>query len=213
MIIAEIAFQGFVVEGLLEMYFRCSNPKCSRLFIALYRFDQGISQGKPKEHFNFERSLPVEPKPIIVTADISELSPSFVKIIAQAQSAEDQGLDEIAGPGFRKALEFLIKDFAVSLTSDGEAKNEIRRAPLNTVITKYLSGDKLPVVSKRAAWLGNDETHYERRWVGKDLQDLKKLIAAAEHFIAMERLVAALPVEMPDSKEGNNVVDKSGRGS
>jgi len=75
--------------------------------------------------------------------------------------------------------------------------------PLNTVITKYLSGDKLPVVSKRAAWLGNDETHYERRWVGKDLQDLKKLIQAVEHFIAMERLVAAFPVAMPDSKEGS----------
>jgi len=200
-IIPEIPYQGFVTQDLLEMYFRCPNPNCSRLFIALYRFDPGISQGKPTQHFNYERSLPVEPKPIIVTADISELSPSFVKIVAQAQSAEDQGLDEIAGPGFRKALEFLIKDFAISLTPDDEARNEIRRVPLNTVITKYLSGEKLPVVSKRAAWLGNDETHYERRWVGKDLQDLKKLIAAVEHFIAMEKLVAALPSEMPDAKE------------
>lgn len=151
------------------------------------------------QHYKFERSLPVEPKPIIVTADISELSPLFVKIIAQAQSAEDHGLDEIAGPGFRKALEFLIKDYAISLTPDDNAKNEIRRMPLNSVITNYLDGDKLPVVSKRAAWLGNDETHYERRWVGKDLQDLKKLIEAVEHFIAMERLVAALPIEMPEA--------------
>lgn len=61
-----------------------------------------------------------------------------------------------------------------------------------------VSGDKLPVVSRRAAWLGNDETHYERRWVGKDLVDLKKLIAAVEHFIAMEVLVKELPAEMPD---------------
>jgi len=114
-IIAEIALQGFVVQDLLEMYFRCANPRCARLFIAQYRFDPGISQGKPTQHFNFERSLPVKPKPIIVAGDISELSPSFVKIIAQAQSAEEHGLDEIAGPGFRKALEFLIKDFAISL--------------------------------------------------------------------------------------------------
>jgi hypothetical protein len=123
-----------------------------------------------------------------------------VKISAQAQTAEDQGLDEIAGPGFRKALEFLIKDYAISLTTDEAVKDEIRKILLNTVITKYLSGEKLPIVSKRAAWLGNDETHYERRWVGKDLEDLKKLISAVEHFIAMEKLAASLPVEMPDPK-------------
>lgn len=123
-----------------------------------------------------------------------------MKIFAQAQTAEDQGLDEIAGPGFRKALEFLIKDYAISLAPNDDAAAEIRKILLGAVISKYLGGDKLPIVSKRAAWLGNDETHYERRWVGKDLADLKKLIAAVEHFIAMEILVAALPTEMPDQK-------------
>lgn len=197
-IIPENFFQGFVVKDLLEMYFRCVNPKCSRSFIALYRFDQGLSQGKQVHHFNFERSLPVEPRERAISAEISELSPSFVKISAQAQTAEDQGLDEIAGPGFRKALEFLIKDYAISVTQDEADKAEIRRIQLGAVITKYLDGDKLAIVSRRAAWLGNDETHYERRWVGKDLAALKNLIEAVEHFIAMERLVAALPVEMPD---------------
>jgi hypothetical protein len=56
-------------------------------------------------------------------------------------------------------------------------------------------------LSKRAAWLGNDETHYKRRWTGKDLDDLKKLISAVEHFIAMEVLVRELPTEMPDPSE------------
>ena len=196
----ENILQGFIVKDLLEMFFRCVNPKCCRSFISLYRFDQGLSQGKQFQHYNFERSLPVEPKQTTVSEDITALSPSFVKIFAQAQTAEDHGLDEIAGPGFRKALEFLIKDYAISITTDEDAKKEIRKVLLNVVITKYLCGDKLPIISKRAAWLGNDETHYERRWVGKDLTDLKNLIAAVEHFIAMERLVITLPIEMPDPR-------------
>jgi hypothetical protein len=102
---------------------------------------------------------------------------------------------DVAGPGYRKALEFLIKDYAIQLNPGHD--DEIRTGQLAAVIRGFLAGDKLIVVSSRAAWLGNDETHYERRWIGKDLQDLKKLINATVHFIAMERLAADLPTDMP----------------
>jgi len=148
--------------------------------------------------FLFQRSVPVEAKPVAVSATVVDVSPSFVRISSQARLAEENGLDEIAGPGYRKALEFLIKDYAISLQTDEAAKAEIKRIQLGNVITKFLDGDKLPIVSKRAAWLGNDETHYERRWTGKDLDDLKNLISAVEHFVAMEVLVKDLPTEMPD---------------
>jgi hypothetical protein len=118
-----------------------------------------------------------------------------MRVYAQSTSAEAHGLAEIAGPGFRKALEFLIKDYAIQLNPGHD--DEIKRGQLAAVISKFLPGDKLTIVSSRAAWLGNDETHYERRWVDKDLQDLKKLISATVHFIAMERLAADLPTEMP----------------
>jgi hypothetical protein len=104
-------------------------------------------------------------------------------------------LTEVAGPGFRKALEFLVKDYAILLNP--QQAEAIKQKQLASVIKEFLPGDKLGVVSSRAAWLGNDQTHYECRWVGKDLQDLKKLIDATAHFIAMERLVADLPVDMP----------------
>jgi hypothetical protein len=127
---------------------------------------------------------------------VSDLSPDFIRIFGQASVAEASGLDDVAGPGFRKALEFLLKDYAVSLCPDeGDA---IKKAQLMAVIRKYFTEQKMSVVCSRAAWLGNDETHYERRWVGKDLADLKKLISASAHFIAMERLAADLPVDMPD---------------
>ena len=41
-------------------------------------------------------------------------------------------------------------------------------------------------MAKRATWLGNDETHYFRKWEDKDLSDLKKLIEMTVHFISMD---------------------------
>jgi hypothetical protein len=39
-----------------------------------------------------------------------------------------------------------------------------------------------------SGWLGNDETHYLRKWETKELTDLKKLIQLTVHWIQMERL-------------------------
>jgi hypothetical protein len=190
--------QGFLAIDVLETFHRCANPNCSRSFISIYKVDAEQSAGKLLPWFKYDRSVPVEAKTDSTAPEIAALSPDFSKIQAQAKLAEGYGLDEIAGPGYRKALEFLIKDYAISLTPDTAAQEEIKEIQLGSVIAKFLTGDKLPVVSKRAAWLGNDETHYERRWIGKDLEDLKNLIAAVEHFIAMEILVEGLPTDMPD---------------
>lgn len=75
----------------------------------------------------------------------------------------------------------MVKDYAISLAQAAEpdeqkrkhAVEDIKHLQLQAVIKKYLGTDKLPIVSSRADWLGNDETHYERRWVGKDLSDLR----------------------------------------
>lgn len=40
-------------------------------------------------------------------------------------------------------------------------------------------------MAKRAVWLGNDETHYVRKWEDKDIQDLKNLIDLTVYFISM----------------------------
>lgn len=176
----------------LEAYYRCTNMKCRRHFTAFYRY---TSQNGPRRVFQFERCDPAVPRMPEFDQVIGELSPNFIHVYAESITAEDQGLTEIAGPGFRKSLEFLIKDYAIQLSPQNEA--EIKQIPLAKVVKEYLPGDKLTVVSSRAVWIGNDETHYERRWIGKDLQDLKKLINATVHFIAMERLAADLPTDMP----------------
>lgn len=186
------AAQGF---DWTEVYYRCTNMRCRRQFTAFYKVDRGLSQGQSRQHFRLEACLPTSPTAPKFDAAIADLSPDFIGIYSQAAAAEGYGLSDVAGPGFRKALEFLIKDYAIKLNPTNA--EEIKRIQLVPVIKLFLAGDRLPVVSSRAAWLGNDETHYERRWVGKDLKDLKRLIDATAHFIAMERLAAELPLDMP----------------
>lgn len=176
----------------LEVYFRCTNKKCRRQFTSLYR-STGL-RGQTKT-YEYERSVPSEPEVPEIEEVVKTLSSDFVRVYGQAIAAEAYGLSDIAGPGFRKSLEFLVKDYAIHLNN--ESSEEIKAAPLARVIEEYLTGDRVPVVSLRAAWLGNDETHYQRKWIDKDLQDLKKLIGATVHFIALEEMVVDLPKSMP----------------
>jgi hypothetical protein len=96
-------------------------------------------------------------------------------------AAEAFGLDQIVGIGLRKALEFLIKDFAIK--QNPESGLEIKRMFLANVIKTYVEDQNLKLVAERAVWLGNDETHYERVWDEKDLNDLKRLIHLSVNWI------------------------------
>lgn len=63
-----------------------------------------------------QKSEPISPSCKEFDSEIQEISPSFVKIYNQALAAEELNLSEIAGMGYRKSLEFLIKDFAYLYT-------------------------------------------------------------------------------------------------
>jgi len=41
---------------------------------------------------------------------------------------------------------------------------------------------------ERAVWLGNDETHYVRKWEASDISDLKMLIDLTAHWMTSELL-------------------------
>ena len=108
------------------------------------------------------------------TETISKISPSFCTIYNQSLSAEQDGLKEICGVGYRKAIEFLIKDYLISKSPD--QTDSIKKKSLSNCIKDDIVNDNIKAMAKRAAWLGNDETHYLRKWEGKELNDLKKLI-------------------------------------
>ncbi|GGB26904.1 hypothetical protein GCM10011409_00260 [Lentibacillus populi] len=89
----------------------------------------------------------------------------------------------ISGIGYRKAIEFLVKDYLIFLNP--ENKEKILKQQLSPCIN-MLDNHNIKEIARRAAWLGNDETHYMRKWEDKDINDLKKLIEVTVYFIAMD---------------------------
>ena len=114
---------------------------------------------------------------------IEELSPQFVKIYNQAYAAETYGLDEMAGLGYRKALEFLVKDFSIYERPD--IAEEIKVKPLMQCIKNYIDNASIVTLAERSAWIGNDEAHYVRKQENRDVNDMKAFIQAIVYFIGM----------------------------
>ncbi|MGO9404241.1 MAG: hypothetical protein ACLPVW_12315 [Terriglobales bacterium] len=129
---------------------------------------------------------------------IKRVSPDFVAIFEQAEGAEQRGLKLVCGPGYRKALEFLIKDYVIK--TDPDQAEQIKKQTLAKCIADHVSSDRIKQIAARAVWLGNDETHYLRKWDGKDLVDLKGLVALTVHWIEMEELTKAVLADMPEGK-------------
>lgn len=98
-------------SALAEAVFQCPQRQCLRTFIGRYsgEFDRSINSHLLK----LRNVAPFHPKAPEHPAEIAELSPQFVEIFAQASAGEAWELSEIAGCGYRKALEFLIKDYCV----------------------------------------------------------------------------------------------------
>jgi hypothetical protein len=130
---------------------------------------------------------------------INSVSPSFGKIYNEAFAAEQMNLMEICGVGYRKALEFLIKDYAIQ-GKDEQIVDKIKRMLLAKCIDDYVDDAMVKAVAKRAVWLGNDETHYVRKWEEKDVHDLKGLIRLTTLWIEKERETERLLSEMPEGR-------------
>ena len=101
--------------------------------------------------------------------------------------------------GFRKALEFLVKDYLISKEADRARHEDIKRKLLGACIADDVADDRIKTVAARAAWLGNDETHYVRRWQDHDITDLKRLIDLTVKWIEMELETEEALASMPKS--------------
>jgi len=176
-------------EKHLEGIFRCPNLDCNQAFIGIYTKYFG-------NEYQLERTNIGTIKEIVFTDNIVNISPGFVKIFNESHFAENHELFEICGVGYRKALEFLIKDYLAKKNEDKE--DEIKRKLLGKCIEEYIEDLRIKKVAKRAVWLGNDETHYVRKWEGKNLIDLKNLINLTLHWIEMDYLTEEIETDMPE---------------
>lgn len=183
------------------VFSRCTNQNCEKTFISQYKsLNQRLSNGYMLYAFSsIERDAGVEHKSF--SKIISEISPSFVRICNQAYTAQQLSLSDICGVGYRKAIEFLIKDYIMSKLSDDAAKEKIKKKLLMQCIEQDIDDAKIKAVASRATWLGNDETHYVRKWEEKDVNALCTLIDLTIHWIESEIESERLLNEMPEPRK------------
>jgi hypothetical protein len=164
-----------------EVFMYCPNNECKQSFIGYYSQISGNNYwtytGKTSKGNYVQRSF---------SDIILGISKDFMTIYNQSYFAEQNGLSEICGVGYRKSIEFLIKDYSILKFPDKE--ETIKNIFLGKCIEDYVNDDKIKSVAKRAVWLGNDEAHFVRKWEGKNLEDLKKLIELTVRWIEIESL-------------------------
>ncbi len=168
----------------VSLFFSC--PACGKGFIGHYGTTGNTLEysGHKYKEIILEKSYPNIPQKHKFEKCIENLSPSFCEIYNQALATENYELNQISGMGYRKALEFLIKDYAIYRYPD--KTDEIKSKLLGQVINDYIDSSKLKALSKASVWIGNDETHYIRKFEGKDITDLKRFISATMAFITYE---------------------------
>lgn len=167
-------------------FFMFECPACNKGFITHYNY---TNERKIKNNISYNmlklvNSYPRVPELHQFDENIKKLSSNFCEIFNQAYVAEQMNLNEIAGIGYRKALEFLIKDYCIDKNKEQEEK--IKKEPLSQVITNYILSDKIKNLAKASIWIGNDETHYVRKYEDKDIKDLKRFISATVAYITYE---------------------------
>jgi len=172
----------------IQTIFRCPRTECQVLFVTIY---EGVEQAGSRgtSEYVFKRATGYLFRDQVgekFGEEIEKLSIRFIKIYNQAKTAEEGGLDEMIGPGYRKALEILIKDYLIFI------KPTIKEAVLNNslgfVIVNYINNEKIKIMAGLAKNVGNNETHYQKKLEGLTIDDLKKLIKLTSHWIVTELL-------------------------
>lgn len=167
-------------QAYFESHQFCS--KCNHTFICSYV--SGFNGNY--EFVPAPKLISAEPqkfKKVVFDERIQKISPQFDNIYNQALAAETYGLNEIAGLGYRKSLEFLIKDYAIH--RHPECEEEIKSKPLAQCIKNYIDNEHITTLAERSAWIGNDEAHYIRKQEDRDVSDMKSFIQAIVYFIGM----------------------------
>lgn len=186
-----------------EIIFQCPLDACKRYFIAYYRQNnshhQALRTYGTEPNFELRGFSPYVFQKKEFPKEIEKTSSQFAEIFNEAAQAENRGLKKVAGPGYRKALEFLVKDYLVK--REPNKKAEIRKSLLQTLIQKFIDDADLKACAERAVWLGNDETHYLRIWKDKDINDLKRLIILSLNWIQNKILTEKYREKMPKKKK------------
>ena len=155
-------------------------PTCEKLFVIRYMISC-IGNNSDQDPCPIYESIPHPDSVVTFSKAIEQFSKRYCDVYRQAVKAENDGLTEICGMGYRKALEILIKDYAIKLQPEKE--EQICKTMLKNCIEKYITEERVQGLAKGAAWLGNNETHYKHIDSPCDIEDMKRFIKSVETLI------------------------------
>lgn len=161
----------------------CLCKHCRQIFMSEFRgCDRNVSTG----HLVFsdpEYSIPATPRNSAIPEEIKEMSPNFAETYMQSETAESQQLFQICGVGYRKALEYLVKDYLCHKYPDS---TDAICAELLGASLRRIDDPRIKTLAERSTWIGNDETHYVRKHEDLSINDMKRFIKALLIYIESE---------------------------
>lgn len=119
-----------------------------------------------------------------IDEQIRKISPRFYDIYRQCLIAKNEGLSDLYGMGFRKALEQLVTDFAIN--KHPNEKEKILAMSLHNRIESYFRNSDAKTALMACKWLGNNETHYENCNTKEDIVLFEGLIEDTLYYIHRE---------------------------
>jgi hypothetical protein len=183
----------------LQAVFECPNENCKKLFISYYRISTTDERSTLETEYYYSSSEPIRVKGKAFSETITKISAQFCEVYNEAQIAEQRRLRNICSAGYRRALEFLIKDYLIHEKKD--EKEEIENKSLFDCIEQYVDDSRIKECAKMAAWLSDGETHYYRKWGDKDLNDLRVIIDLTVNWIESENLAKKIIEEETEPKK------------
>lgn len=110
---------------------------------------------------------------------VEDFSPSFIEIYQQSMTAKLANLTEIVGLGLRKALEYLISDYitnVLKLPLANTLENRIKQIDITNV----------NVNATLARWIGNDNTHTQKKHPEFTIDDMIQSIQIVVYYLHAE---------------------------
>ena len=174
-----IAKQSFMYSNIKIWTFIFFNDCCEQHSFAMYKIQPDITE--------FLGLLPTFHKTPNLPESVCKISPRFVNLYTQSFNADQNGHIELAGSGYRNAIEILIKDYAIKELKKSE--KEVCKKSLSQAIESYLPNINTSISADVMRVLGNDFTHYERKYENIDFEILKRYLQIFISSIDCEYLI------------------------
>ncbi|MGF3113528.1 DUF4145 domain-containing protein [Facklamia sp. P9177] len=163
----------------------CSN--CGKKSLTLNK----LTKEDNKDYLEFIYCYP-NSKAVSFDEKLEQLSPRFVSLYNQASFCEDNGYFDLAGMGYRAAMEILIKDYALGFELD--TKEKIAQRNLNRSIEHYFKNDETSQIAADVVRMfGNDFAHWDRN-EDYSLEQLKQYLEIFIQTINYKLMIKYPPV-------------------